>query len=135
MQSYEWFVDGSKFESMLQFCTKMYHMNIHNPAFPEEKKNLRHISRKIQVIVSSVHDQPLAILKTLVTSFPNTCSQSVNKFYHESSTPQAIFTLFWFYKLKFFPDKCHESCCLIKKTYISGLVITAKFQDKKQNGY
>lgn len=99
------------------------------------RKNLRHISRKIQVIVSSVHDQPLAILKTLVTSFPNTCSQSVNKFYHESSTPQAIFTLFWFYKLKFFPDKCHESCCLIKKTYISGLVITAKFQDKKQNGY
>ena len=55
----------------------MYHMNIHNPAFPEEKKNLRHISRKIQVIVSSVHDQPLAIL-TLVTSFPNTGSQSVN---------------------------------------------------------
>ena len=52
-------------------------MNIHNPAFPEEKKNLRHISRKIQVIVSSVHDQPLAIL-TLVTSFPNTGSQSVN---------------------------------------------------------
>ena len=23
---------------MLQLCTKMYHMNIHNPAFPEEKK-------------------------------------------------------------------------------------------------
>lgn len=40
-------------------------MNIHNPAFP-------------LVIVSSLHDQPLAILKTLVTSFPNTSSQSVN---------------------------------------------------------
>ena len=39
-------------------------MNIHNPAFP-------------RVIVSSLHDQPLAIL-TLVTSFPNTSSQSVN---------------------------------------------------------
>ena len=39
-------------------------MNIHNPAFP-------------LVIVSSLHDQPLAIL-TLVTSFPNTSSQSVN---------------------------------------------------------
>ena len=25
VQIYEWFVDGSKFESMLQFCTKMYH--------------------------------------------------------------------------------------------------------------
>ena len=45
--------------SFVQKCI----MNIHNPAFPEEKK-LRHISRKIQVIVSSVHDQPLAILKT-----------------------------------------------------------------------
>ena len=52
-------------------------MNIHNPAFPEEK-NIRHnIICQIQVIVSSVHDQPLAIL-TLVTSFPNTGSQSVN---------------------------------------------------------